>query len=571
MKSKLIIIAAAVIFITTVVLLYYLHLDSEKEIVHRFQAEQLLDARRLAREMELYLHDRAQGVNILSSFPSLQNRDMKKMAADIQTFFDYVKKNHIKAVSVYDEKGTIIHSTTKESVGRNYAECDFFHWAVKKENKDKQFISSLIQKTDNQTAPLPYFRFLIAAPIYKEVKNTRDQKPTLKFVGIVTSTIDLEEVVFSFLPMVSVYTHKEHAYILDSNRTVFFHSEHPEMVLRNVRSQDKTCFKCHISFDHVKTILSGKEGTTEYALKEMPKELASFSTTEFMNISWKIVICLPYEEVSGFINKHLYMTFILIGIITLTLIGGSTLIYRSNRLKIRAQEEAKQWMEKRELEDKIRESEKRYRTIIETAHDIIWTLDMQGNFTFFNSRGEEITGHKFSDWIGKSFVPLILSEDLPKVQEVFLRTLKGTPQSYDVRIYDIKGKIVVLSVNTVPIYQDDIVVGTVSFGRDITERKLAEEELHRKDEHHKAVIENIFKFVPEGVLVLTESLNLLKHNKAFDDIVQKYAPLLGYTEQELAEKITEQLRSKIVTCPPHRINLGRRAGDAAEIRITKKT
>ena len=98
-------------------------------------------------------------------------------------------------------------------------------------------------------------------------------------------------------------------------------------------------------------------------------------------------------------------------------------------------------------------------------------------------------------------------------------------------------------------------MGTV---KDITERKLAEEELHRKEEHHKAVIENIFKFVPEGVLVLTESLNLLKHNKAFDDIVQKYAPLLGYTEEELAEKITGQLRSKIVT------------GDAAEIRITKK-
>ncbi|MFA4839308.1 MAG: hypothetical protein WC703_07530, partial [Candidatus Neomarinimicrobiota bacterium] len=54
------------------------------------------------------------------------------------------------------------------------------------------------------------------------------------------------------------------------------------------------------------------------------------------------------------------------------------------------------------------------------------------------------------------------------------------------------------------------------------------------------------------------SLNLLKHNKAFDNIVQKYAPLLGYTEEELAEKITKQLRSKIAS------------GDSAEIRITKK-
>lgn len=89
-------------------------------------------------------------------------------------------------------------------------------------------------------------------------------------------------------------------------------------------------------------------------------------------------------------------------------------------------------------------------------------------------------------------------------------------------------------------------------------RRRAEEALQKKEEHHKAVIESIFKFVPEGVLVLTESLNLLRHNKAFDDIVQKYAPLLGYTEQELAEKIIEQLRSRIVS------------GETTEISIPKK-
>jgi PAS domain S-box-containing protein len=99
----------------------------------------------------------------------------------------------------------------------------------------------------------------------------------------------------------------------------------------------------------------------------------------------------------------------------------------------------------------------------------------------------------------------------------------------------------------------------IAIKQDITERKQAEEQTRKKDERHRNVIESIFKFVPEGVLVLTESQNLLKHNKAFDDIVQKYAPLLGYTEQELAEKIVEQLRSKILS------------GDTTEICIPKKS
>ncbi len=498
MKTKLIIIAAAVIFIITVILLFYLHSTNEKEVVQRFQAEQLVASRQLAREIESYLGDRTRGVEVLSSFSILQYRDLNKIAATIQEYFEYVKKDHVKAISVYDEKGTIIYSTTKEAIGRNYAECDFFAWAIKKENKGKQFISSLIRKTDDQTVQLPNFRFLIAVPIYQETGKPQYPKPSKKFVGIVTETIDLEEVLAAFLPIASPYAAKENVWIMDRDGTLLFQSEHPEMVLRNIRLQDKTCFKCHVTFEHVKTILSGKEGITEYALKERPKKLAGFSTTEFKNISWKIVICIPYEEVSGFINRNLYMTLILIGIITLTLIGGSTLIYRSSRLKIRAEEEAKQWMEKRELEDKIRESEEHYRTMIETAHDIIWTLDTQGNFTFINSKGEEIIGHKFSDWIGKSFVPLILSEDLPRVQEVFLRTLKGTPQSYEVRVYDIKGKIVVLSVNTVPIYQDDIVVGTVSFGRDITEQRRAEEALIQSELNFKSLINTIDGIVWEA-------------------------------------------------------------------------
>ena len=101
--------------------------------------------------------------------------------------------------------------------------------------------------------------------------------------------------------------------------------------------------------------------------------------------------------------------------------------------------------------------------------------------------------------------------------------------------------------------------GVVCVASDDTERKQAEETLRRKDEHYKAMIENIFKFIPEGVLVFTESMSLLKQNKAFGDVIRKYAPMLGYTEDELAQKIIEQLSSEIP------------GGEKTEIRISKKS
>ena len=93
---------------------------------------------------------------------------------------------------------------------------------------------------------------------------------------------------------------------------------------------------------------------------------------------------------------------------------------------------------------------------------------------------------------------------------------------------------------------------------DITERKQAEEARRKTEEHFREVIEDIFRFVPEGLLVFTDKVNLFKHNKAFRDIVQEYSGKLNYTEEELAETILKEVKNRIAS------------GDRTEIRIPKK-
>jgi PAS domain S-box-containing protein len=172
----------------------------------------------------------------------------------------------------------------------------------------------------------------------------------------------------------------------------------------------------------------------------------------------------------------------------------------------------------------LRQSEERYRTIIETAHDLIWTLDTKGNFTFFNKRCEETSGYGLSYLLENSFAPIIHPEDLPKVQDVFLKTLQGNFQSYEARVYSKYGKMFILSVNTVPLYENDKIIGTVSFGRDITENKQVREALQQSEEKYRNLIENI----QDGVFLIQDT--------KFQFANEALAKMVGYTAEEIIGK-----------------------------------
>lgn len=152
----------------------------------------------------------------------------------------------------------------------------------------------------------------------------------------------------------------------------------------------------------------------------------------------------------------------------------------------------------------LKESEEKYRTIIEHSNDLIWILDKNGNFAYLNKQTEQTSGYKLSDYLGKSFEPMIFSEDIPKVKRILLETLSGKSMHYDVNIVREDGGLLSLSVNTTPFLDSGEIVGTVSFGHDITERKLAEEALKKSEERYKTIIENtldiLYSCNPEGIV-----------------------------------------------------------------------
>lgn len=141
------------------------------------------------------------------------------------------------------------------------------------------------------------------------------------------------------------------------------------------------------------------------------------------------------------------------------------------------------------------ESEEKYCTMVEYSNDLIWTLDREGNFTYANKKAEEVSGYKMADWMGKSFAPMISPDDLSRIEDIFLKTLSGRPMQYEVSVRRENGTIFILSVNTAPIYKNGEIIGTVSFGRDITESNRVEEALRASEREKALILESVSELV----------------------------------------------------------------------------
>jgi PAS domain S-box-containing protein len=196
--------------------------------------------------------------------------------------------------------------------------------------------------------------------------------------------------------------------------------------------------------------------------------------------------------------------------------------------------------ERKGAEEALRESEEKYRTMIEHSNDMIWTLDEKGDFIYFNKKSEELTGYKIKNEAGDSFVPIILEDDLKMVERVFIETLQGKSQSYEVRIHDSeKKRIITLSVNTAPIFKDKKIVGTVSFGRDITKQKRAEEALAAEKERLLVTLRSI----GDGVITADIKGNVVLMNKVAEELTGwKQDETIGKPLNEVFHIINEETR-----------------------------
>ena len=142
-------------------------------------------------------------------------------------------------------------------------------------------------------------------------------------------------------------------------------------------------------------------------------------------------------------------------------------------------------------DEAIRESEERYRELFENANDIIYTHDLQGNFTSLNRSGERITGYSREETVQMNVADVIAPEYLNLAREMMAqKAAEHTSTVYEIDIISKGGRRVRLEVSTRLIFRDGKPVGVQGIGRDLTERKDSEEALRETQALFNSFMDN---------------------------------------------------------------------------------
>jgi two-component system, cell cycle sensor histidine kinase and response regulator CckA len=136
--------------------------------------------------------------------------------------------------------------------------------------------------------------------------------------------------------------------------------------------------------------------------------------------------------------------------------------------------------ERKRVEHELSKSEERYRDIVENAHDIIYSHDLQGNYTSINNAGVQISGYSREEALSMNLVQAVAPESLEKAREMIARKLAGeTVTAYELEIVAKNGHHVAVEVNSKLVFQDGAPVGVQGIARDVTERKQLEEQFRQ--------------------------------------------------------------------------------------------
>jgi PAS domain S-box-containing protein len=181
--------------------------------------------------------------------------------------------------------------------------------------------------------------------------------------------------------------------------------------------------------------------------------------------------------------------------------------------------------ERRAYEQALLENEEKYRGLFENAGDFAYSTDLEGNFSAVSESLLRATGYGRKELLMSSITRILSKENLDLARKMTAAKLAGEKETtrYEMSIIAKDGNEIPIEVVSALVYKDGKPVGVQGIGRDISDRKRAEEALRRSEGNYRELMEQ----AADSIMVADHDAN------RYVDVNRAACELLGYTREEL--------------------------------------
>lgn len=367
----------------------------------------------------------------------------------------------------------------------------YFQWSRDPQHLNLVYISAVEAGVVGNSEP--GLRMILATPVYQISPDEAHPVPTQKFAGVLAFHLDAGQLARKFAsPIRSGKT--GYAWVIDDKGKFLYHLE--ERFVGQNAFEARKAEDPHISFAKINMLqqekmLQGKEGTSWYIsgwhrgqtgrMKKLIAFAPVFIGAANAEQTWSVAVVAPVAEVQGAVQMvytRQAAIQLVFGMILLVLL----FLLRSNeRMWTRTLEREVEY-KTRDLESyarRLKDSEARYRSLVESADDLICALDAGGRIQAMNRSWTRMTDQPVDEAVGKSIWEIIEFNDPERVRDAVSRVLEtDRPVAREEmarigdRLYDLDTKYTKVTGTDPPDAPTVLVIA-----RDITEHKRIEGQL----------------------------------------------------------------------------------------------
>ncbi|MBM3157708.1 MAG: PAS domain S-box protein, partial [Chloroflexi bacterium] len=186
---------------------------------------------------------------------------------------------------------------------------------------------------------------------------------------------------------------------------------------------------------------------------------------------------------------------------------------------------------RKRIEDALRASEEKYRSLVESLNEGIWVIDKDAYTTFVNFHMAEMLGYTVDEMLGKHLFSFMRPREIEVAKRDLERRKQGIMERHDFEFIKKDGSQIYASVSTSPILDENRnYIGALAGVQDITDLKKAEDALRQSEATYRTLVESS----PDGVLSIDAEAHVIDCNGGV-------CRLLGYSRDEVKGKCFEEM------------------------------